>query len=37
MVKQLRDLDAEFGLFKVEQDLTADKFKKDMREARNKK
>ncbi len=37
MVKQLRDLDAEFGLFKVEQDLTADKFKKDMREAKNKK
>ena len=36
MVKQVRDLDAEFGLFKVEQDLTAGKFKKDMREARKK-
>lgn len=37
MVKQVRDLDAEFGLFKVEQDLTADKFKQDMRDARKKK
>ena len=37
MVQQVRDLDAEFGLFKVEQDLTADKFKQDMRDARKKK
>ncbi len=28
MVKQLRDLDSEFGLFHVEQDMTADIFKK---------
>ena len=37
MVKQLRDLDKEFGLFKVEQDMTADKFKKEMRANKEKK
>ena len=37
MVKQLRDLDKEFGLFKVEQDMTADKFKKEFRAKKEKK
>ena len=37
MVKQLRDLDKEFGLFKVEQDMTADKFKKELRAKKEKK
>lgn len=37
MVKQLRDLDAEFNLPMVEQDLTASEFKKKMREARENK
>lgn len=32
MVKQLRDLDAEFGLFQSEQDLKAGEFKKALRE-----
>jgi lysophospholipid acyltransferase (LPLAT)-like uncharacterized protein len=32
MVRQLRDLDAEFGLFRPEQDLTASEFKKNLRE-----
>lgn len=36
MVKQLRDLDAEFNLYKVEQDATATEFKKAMREQRAK-
>lgn len=34
MLKQVRDLDSEFDLFKVEQDLTASEFKKQMREAK---
>lgn len=37
MVKQVRDLDAEFNLFPVEQDLTASEFKKKMRETRKNK
>lgn len=38
MVKQVRDLDAEFNLPMVEQDMTASEFKKNLREARaNKK
>ncbi len=38
LVKQLRDLDAEFGLPEIEQDLNATDYKKAMREARaNKK
>jgi lysophospholipid acyltransferase (LPLAT)-like uncharacterized protein len=37
MVKQLRDLDAEFSLFKVEQDLTSTEFKNRKREAKAKK
>lgn len=37
MVKQMRDLDAEFGLMHVEQDLTAREFKKQQREARANK
>jgi lysophospholipid acyltransferase (LPLAT)-like uncharacterized protein len=32
MVKQLRDMDEEFGLFNVEQDLTSSEFKKAMRD-----
>ena len=35
MVKQVRDLDAMFGLFKVEQDMTANRFKKEMRAKKN--
>ncbi len=34
MVRQQREMDAEFGLPVVEQDLTAHKFKQDMRDAR---
>lgn len=34
MVKQMRNLDSEFDLFRVEQDLTASEFKKKMREAK---
>lgn len=34
MVGQVREMDGEFGLFKVEQDLTAHKFKQDLRDAR---
>ncbi|MDR0726957.1 MAG: lysophospholipid acyltransferase family protein [Rickettsiales bacterium] len=34
MVRQLRDLDAEFNLFKVEQDLNSTDFKKALREQR---
>ena len=34
MVKQVRDMDGEFNLFKVEQDLTASEFKKKLREER---
>ena len=34
MVKQMRDLDAEFGLFHVEQDLTSREFKRARREAK---
>lgn len=37
MVAQVRELDSEFGLMQVEQDLTADQFKKDMRAARENK
>ena len=37
MVTQVRELDSEFGLMQVEQDLTADQFKKDMRAARENK
>ena len=37
MVEQVRELDSEFGLMQVEQDLTADQFKKDMRAARENK
>ena len=38
MVKQVRDLDSEFGLMEVEQDMTASEFKQMMREAsKNKK
>jgi lysophospholipid acyltransferase (LPLAT)-like uncharacterized protein len=36
MVKQVRDLDGEFNLFKVEQDQTAGEFKKMMRESKKK-
>ncbi len=34
MVQQLREMDAEFGLFKVEQDLTSSAFKQKMRDER---
>lgn len=34
MVTQVREMDAEFGLFKVEQDLTAHRFKQELREQR---
>jgi lysophospholipid acyltransferase (LPLAT)-like uncharacterized protein len=37
MVAQVRELDSEFGLMQVEQDLTSDQFKKDMRAARENK
>lgn len=37
MVKQVRDLDAEFNLPMVEQDMTASEFKKNLREARSNK
>ncbi len=37
MLKQVWDLDAEFKLHKVEQDLIAGQFKKDIREARKNK
>ncbi len=37
MVRQVREMDAEFGLFKVEQDLTASEFKKQLREKRKNK
>lgn len=37
MLKQLRDMDAKFNLFKVEQDLTATEFKKKLREQKLKK
>ncbi len=34
MVAQVREMDAEFGLFNVEQDLTARRFKQELREQR---
>ena len=34
MVRQVREMDGEFNLFHVEQDLTAHKFKQDIRDAR---
>ncbi len=37
MVKQVRELDAEFGLEPVEQDLKSGQFKREMREARKNK
>lgn len=37
MVKQVRDMDGEFGLFKVEQDLTAVEFKNKLRAEREAK
>ena len=37
MVKQLRDMDAKFDLFKVEQDLTATEFKKNKNKNKKKK
>ena len=37
MVKQVRDLDAEFNLPMVEQDMTASEFKQMMRDARKNK
>jgi hypothetical protein len=37
MVKQLRDMDAQFGLFKVEQDLTSSEFKKTLRDQKQSK
>ena len=37
MVKQVRDMDGEFNLFKVEQDLTASEFKKKQREEKEVK
>lgn len=37
MVKQVREMDAEFNLFKVEQDLNAGEFKQSMRDAKKQK
>ena len=37
MIKQMRELDAEFNLRKIEQDLTAHEFKKAKRERKKNK
>jgi hypothetical protein len=37
MVQQMRDLDKEFNLDYVEQDLTASEYKKQKRDAKSKK
>ena len=37
MVKQVREMDGEFNLFKVEQDLTSSEFKQKLREEREAK